>query len=157
MLILGMGLGSVMQTLVLVVQNAVPYSEFGVATSGATFFRSIGGSFGTAVFGAIFSNVLVGNLVRHLGTARLPAGLSSSSVTPALLDKLPPAIHHGFAAAYAESVQTVFIIAAPIAFIAFLASWLIPQLELRRAIGTSQPEAAELVGADASGPGGQPS
>src|SRR3984957_17106494 len=157
MLILGMGLGSVMQTLVLVGQNAVPYSELGVATSGATFFRSIGGSFGTAVFGAIFSNVLVGNLVRHLGTARLPAGLSSSSVTPALLDKLPPAIHHGFSAAYAESVQTVFIIAAPIALIAFLASWLIPQLELRKAIGSSQPESADLVGAEAAGSSGQAS
>ena len=82
MLVLGIGLGCVMQVLVLIVQNAVPYSELGVATSGATFFRSIGGSFGTAIFGAIFSNVLVGNLVRHLGTAKLPAGLSSASVTP---------------------------------------------------------------------------
>ena len=63
MLVLGVGLGCVMQVLVLIVQNAVPYSELGVATSGATFFRSIGGSFGTAIFGAIFSNVLVGNLV----------------------------------------------------------------------------------------------
>ena len=58
MFVLGVGLGCVMQVLVLIVQNAVPYSELGVATSGATFFRSIGGSFGTAIFGAIFSNVL---------------------------------------------------------------------------------------------------
>ena len=137
MFVLGIGLGCVMQVLVLIVQNAVPYSELGVATSGATFFRSIGGSFGTAIFGAIFSNVLVGNLVRHLGTAKLPSGLSSSSVTPAILDKLPPAVHHGIAAAYAESIQTVFIIAAPIAVIAFLASWLIPQVELRRGMGAS--------------------
>ena len=76
MLVLGMGLGCVMQVLVLIVQNAVPYSELGVATSGATFFRSIGGSFGTAIFGAIFSNVLVGNLTKHLGSAKLPSGLS---------------------------------------------------------------------------------
>jgi EmrB/QacA subfamily drug resistance transporter len=136
MLVLGMGLGSVMQVLVLIVQNAVPYSELGVATSGATFFRSIGGSFGAAIFGAIFSNVLVGNLVKHLGSAKLPAGLSSSSITPAILDKLPTAVHHGLSAAYAESIQTVFIIAAPIAFIAFLASWLIPQIELRKAVAT---------------------
>jgi EmrB/QacA subfamily drug resistance transporter len=140
MLILGMGLGSVMQVLVLVVQNAVPYSELGVATSGATFFRSIGGSFGAAIFGAIFSNVLVGNLVRHLGTARLPKGLSSSSITPAILEKLPTAVRHGLVAAYAESIQTVFVIAAPIAILAFFASWLIPQLELRKAVG-SNPEA----------------
>ena len=134
MLVLGMGLGAVMQVLVLIVQNAVPYSELGVATSGATFFRSIGGSFGAAIFGAIFANVLVGNLVRHLGTATLPAGLSSANVTPAILNTLPAAIHHGLAAAYAESIQTVFIIAAPIAFVAFLGSWLIPEVELRRSI-----------------------
>jgi EmrB/QacA subfamily drug resistance transporter len=137
MLVLGIGLGCVMQVLVLITQNAVPYAELGVATSGATFFRTIGGSFGTAIFGAIFSNVLVGNLVKHLGTVKLPTGLSSSSVTPAILDKLPPAIHHGIAAAYAESIQTVFIIAAPVALIAFFASWLIPHVELRRGVGVS--------------------
>jgi MFS family permease len=135
MFVLGVGLGCVMQVLVLIVQNAVPYPELGVATSGATFFRSIGGSFGTAIFGAIFSNVLVGNLVRHLGSAKLPRGLSSSSVTPAILDKLPPVVHHGVAAAYAQSIQTVFMIAVPIAAVAFLASWLIPQVELRRGVG----------------------
>ena len=90
MFVLGVGLGCVMQVLVLIAQNAVPYSELGVATSGATFFRSIGGCFGAAIFGAIFSNVLVGNLVSHLGNAKLPTGLSSSSITPAILDKLPP-------------------------------------------------------------------
>jgi EmrB/QacA subfamily drug resistance transporter len=137
MFVLGVGLGCVMQVLVLIAQNAVPYSELGVATSGATFFRSIGGCFGAAIFGAIFSNVLVGNLVRHLGNAKLPTGLSSSSVTPAILDKLPQAVHHGVAAAYAESIQTVFVIAAPIGFIAFLASWLIPQVELRQGVGAS--------------------
>ena len=137
MFVLGVGLGCVMQVLVLIVQNAVPYPELGVATSGATFFRSIGGSFGTAIFGAIFSNVLVGNLVRHLGNARLPTGITSSSVTPAILDKLPQAVHHGIAAAYAESIQTVFLIAAPIGAIAFIAAWFIPQVELRRGVGAA--------------------
>jgi EmrB/QacA subfamily drug resistance transporter len=138
MLVLGIGLGCVMQVLVLIVQNAVPYTELGVATSGATFFRSIGGSFGTAIFGAVFSNVLVGNLVTHLGSAKLPKGLSSSSVTPAILDKLPQAVHHGIAAAYAQSIQTVFTIAAPIGLIAFGAAWFIPQVELRRATGSAR-------------------
>jgi EmrB/QacA subfamily drug resistance transporter len=137
MLVLGVGLGCVMQVLVLIVQNAVPYSELGVATSGATFFRSIGGSFGTAIFGAVFSNVLVSNLATHLGKAKLPTGLSSSSVTPAILDKLPQAVHHGISAAYAESIQTVFTIAAPIGLIAFAAAWFIPQVELRKGVGES--------------------
>jgi EmrB/QacA subfamily drug resistance transporter len=132
MLVLGMGLGSVMQVLVTIVQNGVPHSELGVATSGATFFRSIGGSFGTAIFGAIFSNVLVGNLASHLHGVKLPASFTSADVTPAVLDHLSAAVRHGFVAGYAESIQTVFLIATPIAFLAFLATWLIPQVELRR-------------------------
>jgi EmrB/QacA subfamily drug resistance transporter len=132
MLILGLGLGSVMQVLVIIVQNGVPHSELGVATSGATFFRSIGGSFGTAIFGAIFANLLVGNLANHLHGIKLPAGFTSANVTPAMLDLLPAAVRHGFTAGYAESIQTVFLVAAPIAFLAFLATWLIPQVELRK-------------------------
>ena len=58
MFVLGLGLGSVMQVLVLAVQNAVDYQDLGVATSGATLFRSIGGSVGTAILGSIFSNRL---------------------------------------------------------------------------------------------------
>ncbi len=132
MLILGMGLGGVMQVMVIIVQNGVAHSELGVATSGATFFRSIGGSFGTAIFGAIFANVLVGNLASHLHGVSLPGGFSSADVTPAVLDRLPAAVHAGFVSGYAESIQTVFLIAVPIAALAFLATWLIPQVELRQ-------------------------
>jgi hypothetical protein len=121
-----------MQVLVIIVQNAVPHSELGVATSGATFFRSIGGSFGTAIFGAIFANVLVGNLAKHLHGIHLPSGFSAADATPALLSHLPAAVHNGFIAGYAESIQTVFVVAVPIAALAYLATWLIPQVELRK-------------------------
>jgi EmrB/QacA subfamily drug resistance transporter len=142
MLVLGMGIGGVMQVLVIIVQNGVPHSELGVATSGATFFRSIGGSFGTAIFGAIFSNVLIGNLARHLHGVSLPKGFSSADATPALLSHLPAAVHAGFVAGYAESIQTVFLIAVPIAALAFLASWLIPQVQLKQwpEAGAAAPE-----------------
>jgi hypothetical protein len=132
MLVLGMGIGGVMQVLVIIVQNGVPHSELGVATSGATFFRSIGGSFGTAIFGAIFANVLVGNLASHLHGVTLPKGFTSADVTPAVLSHLPAAVHQGFVAGYAESIQTVFLVAVPIAALAFLATWFIPQVELKR-------------------------
>ena len=143
MLVLGMGIGGVMQVLVIIVQNGVPHSELGVATSGATFFRSIGGSFGTAIFGAIFANVLVGNLARHLHGISLPKGFSAADATPALLSHLPAAVHAGFVAGYAESIQTVFLVAVPIAALAFLASWLIPQVELKQwpAAGSEVPNA----------------
>jgi EmrB/QacA subfamily drug resistance transporter len=153
MLILGMGIGGVMQVLVIIVQNGVPHSELGVATSGATFFRSIGGSFGTAIFGAIFANVLVGNLSRHLHGVTLPSGFSSANATPALLSRLPAAVHQGFVSGYAESIQTVFLIAVPIAALAFLASWLIPQVELKQWSGAAAavPESEmAAVGAPAS-------
>ncbi|HVC25803.1 MAG TPA: MDR family MFS transporter [Acidimicrobiales bacterium] len=132
MLVLGMGLGGVMQVLVLVVQNAVPHGELGVATSAATFFRSIGGSFGTAIFGAIFANVLVGNLASRLHGQHLPGNFSAAALTPALLDKIAAPARDAIVGAYAASIQTVFIVAIPIALLAFAGSWLIPQLELRR-------------------------
>jgi EmrB/QacA subfamily drug resistance transporter len=138
MLVLGLGIGGVMQVLVIIVQNAVPHSELGVATSAATFFRSIGGSFGTAIFGAIFSNVLIGNLARHLHGAAIPPGFSAADATPALLARLPAAVYHGFVAGYAESIQTVFLVAVPIAALAFLATWLIPHVELKKWPGGGQ-------------------
>ena len=149
MLVLGMGLGGVMQVLVIIVQNAVPHSELGVATSGATFFRSIGGSFGTAIFGAIFSNVLVGNLASHLHGLSLPGGFSAVGRHPG--GARPPARGRapGFVAGYAESIQTVFLIAVPIAALAFLATWLIPQVELRQ-WGRPAPSAAPTAEAQAA-------
>ena len=62
----------------------------------------------------------------------LPGGFSAADVTPAALSHLSAAVHSGFVAGYAESIQTVFLIAVPIAVLAFLASWLIPQVELRK-------------------------
>jgi EmrB/QacA subfamily drug resistance transporter len=149
MVVLGLGLGAVMQVLVLIVQNAVPYSELGVGTSAATFFRSIGGSFGTAVFGAIYANVLVGNVLHKVGRIALPHRLSLTDLTPALLKRLPPGVHHGLVAAIAESIRTVFVIAVPVGVLAFLVTWLIPHLELRRGTGAPQVPTPRPVAAPA--------
>src|SRR6202044_715517 len=90
---------------------------------------------------AIFSNVLISNLSSHLHGVSLPAGFTSAGVTPAALDHLSATVRAGFVSGYAESIQTVFLVAAPIAALAFLASWLIPQGELRK--WTSAPAAAQ--------------
>ena len=76
MVILGLGIGLVMQVLVLAVQNDVDYRNLGVATSGATFFRSIGGCFGVAICGAIFSNRLADELSKLSG---LPASVGGAA------------------------------------------------------------------------------
>ena len=135
MVVLGLGLGGVMQVLVIATQNAVPQSELGVATAGATFFRSIGGSFGTAVFGAIFANVLTGNLARYLAGTRLPAGFSGAAgASPAALAKLPPAVHSGYIQAVNASLHPVFLWAVPFAILAFAITWLLKEVPLRKTL-----------------------
>jgi DNA-binding MarR family transcriptional regulator len=139
MVVFGLGLGLVLQVLTVAVQNAVPYEELGTATSGVTFFRMIGGSFGTAVFGAIFSNILIGNVLRALHLTKVPAGFSINTDNPAVIHHLPPAIQAGVIQGIAHTVQTVFLVGVPIAFGAFLLSWTLPEIELRKSIRTSEP------------------
>jgi len=146
MFVLGAGIGCVMQVLVVAVQNAVPRSQLGTATSSSAFFRSIGGSFGVAVFGAIFNNRLAANLPRYLPPIALRAVHGGNvSANPAQLDALPPAIHQGYVLAFSESLHTVFLIGAPIALVAFVLTWFLKDLPLR--------DQAYLGGGDAV-PGG---
>ncbi len=139
--VFGVGLGLVMQVLVVAVQNAVPYQQLGTATSGATFFRMIGGSFGTAVFGAIFANLLATNVVHALRLRSVPRGLSGalSGADPKSLARLAPAVHAGVVAGMVHTIQTVFLIAVPIAAVAFVLSWLLPDIELRKTVRTADP------------------
>jgi len=131
MVVLGLGIGCVMQVLVVAVQNAVPQNQLGTATSSVTFFRSIGGSFGVAVFGAIFNNRLAANLPKYLPpSARIVHG-SNVSASPAQLDALPPAIHHGYVLAFSDSLHVVFLFGAPVALLAFALTWFLKDLPLR--------------------------
>ena len=133
MVIFGVGLGGVMQVLVIAVQNAVKYADLGVATAGATFFRSIGGSFGTAVFGAIFANVLGSRLTSALHGVTVPAGLEGS-VDPTALAALPTPIRSAIVDAYSSTIGTVFLWATPVAAVAFLLTWLLPEIRLRHTV-----------------------
>jgi EmrB/QacA subfamily drug resistance transporter len=127
MVVLGLGLGMVIQVLVLAVQNAVDYAYLGVATSGSTLFRQIGGSIGVAVFGAIFANRLT-----HELAATLPAGARvPASPNPAALKQLPPPVHVAYATAITEALQPVFLTAAGAAVLAFLLTWLLREVPLK--------------------------
>ena len=132
MFVLGVGIGATMQVLVIAVQNAVDYADLGAGTSGATFFRSIGGSFGTAVFGAIFANVLPGNIAAALHGLRLPPGINvTSGASPAVLARLPAPIHAAFVAGYSASIRSVFLAAVPVGALAFALTWTLKELPLR--------------------------
>ena len=135
MVILGVGVGMLMQVLVLAVQNAVDYEYLGVATSGATLFRSIGGSLGTAIFGAIFANRLTRSLDANLPADSTAEGLElGTSIDPQQIVNLPTEIYLGYIRSFAEALQTVFQIAVPIAAVGFVLALMLPELSLRRTI-----------------------
>jgi EmrB/QacA subfamily drug resistance transporter len=129
MAILGFGLGMVMQVLVIAVQNAVEYRDLGAATSGVTFFRSIGSSFGVAVFGTIFANTLAVELHRRFGAAA--ANFDHAQSSPAALAQLPPGIHAALVHAYAGALHPVFLTAGFFGIAAAALAWAVPELPLR--------------------------
>jgi EmrB/QacA subfamily drug resistance transporter len=133
MLVVGIGIGMVMQVLVLAVQNSVDHRLMGVATSGAMLFRQIGGSIGVALFGAIFANRLGGNLAERLPGVGLP-----KAANPEAVQHLPPAIHHAYVSAFAASLQPVFVVAAAVGVAAFLLTWLLREMPLRHSTGAAE-------------------
>jgi EmrB/QacA subfamily drug resistance transporter len=142
MVVLGLGLGMVMQVLVLAVQNSVDYQYLGVATSGSTLFRQIGGSIGVSAFGAIFSSNLASELASRVPrSAHIP-----TAANPAVVRHLPAAVRAPYIAAVAAALQPVFEAAAGVAVVGFLLSWLLRELPLR------QTAAAEGVGESFASP-----
>ena len=130
MLIVGVGIGLVMQVLIVVVQNDARPQEMGVATSTATFFRSVGGSFGVAIFGTIFASRLAGQLAQlpHTVTDRLGSGVH---LNPEQARNLPPAIHTDFLEAFAHALHGVFLFGLALAIVPFVLSWLLKEVPLR--------------------------
>jgi EmrB/QacA subfamily drug resistance transporter len=152
MLVVGVGIGLVMQVLVLVVQNDARPENIGVATSTATFFRSMGGSFGVAVFGAIFAARLAGQLAHFPKSVveRLGTGVQLS---PAEADRLPPAIHADFLRAFAHSLHGVFLWGMAIAVVPFVLSWFLQEVPLRTSLA---PRSSELAAGEAVAGGAPP-
>ncbi|KIZ18549.1 MDR family MFS transporter [Streptomyces natalensis] len=143
--VFGFGLGLVMQVLVLIVQNAVPYQDLGVATSGATFFRSIGASFGVSIFGTIFTNALGPRIVRALTGAQLPPGVTPATIAqdPRTVHRLPPAVVARVLDAYSVSITDVFLYAVPVVLLAFALAWFLKEEPLRRSV--TAPETSEVL------------
>ncbi|MEA2623650.1 MAG: hypothetical protein QOH61_2560 [Chloroflexota bacterium] len=130
MLVLGIGIGLVMQVIVLVVQNCAPPRDMGVATSTATFFRSMGGSLGVALFGAIFASRLGSELASVPGAAA--AHLSGGvNISPAQVHALPAPMRHGFLSAFVDALQPVFLVGSALAALTFVLALLLREVPLR--------------------------
>ncbi|MFI2236970.1 MFS transporter [Streptomyces chrestomyceticus] len=129
MFVLGLGIGLAMQVLTIAVQNTVDYHELGSATSGVTFFRTLGSSFGTAVFGTLYSNRLDPSLKAAL--AKSPGVPPEAAASPQALHRLPEAQARPVIDAYADTVNHVFQWVVPVALAGFVVAWFLKEVPLR--------------------------
>jgi EmrB/QacA subfamily drug resistance transporter len=145
MFVIGLGIGLVMQVIVVAVQNSVPHAQLGTATATATFFRTIGGAFGVAILGAVFTARLLANLTK--GTSAAVAKRISTAVAdanPAQIHHLPTSEKLLVVSSFSHALQDVFIVALPFALLAFVLSWLMKEIPLRQQAHTSlAPDSAE--------------
>ncbi|MGE0783589.1 MDR family MFS transporter [Mycolicibacterium sp.] len=126
--VLGAGIGLCMQVLVLIVQSTASFADLGVATSGVTFFRTIGSSFGAAIFGSLFANFLDDRVVAALAASGAPPQAAQS---PQVLHELPAQVAAPIVAAYSDSLGLVFLCAAPVAAVGFLVALTLKEVPLR--------------------------
>ena len=140
MIVLGLGVGATMQVTLLVVQNAVPHGDLGVATGAVQFFRQMGGAFGVAAFGAVMNHRLAADL-----PAQVPAGaladvggeIGALLSSPAAIRALPPAVAAGVAAAVESAIQAVFLWAVPPMVLGFGLAWFLKEIPLRETVGAA--------------------
>jgi len=136
LVILGLGLGCVMQVLILAVQNAVDRKDMGAATSSVAFFRTLGGAFGTAIFGAVLTARL------HYWEPKLLPGAAGKSgqlagggdglfSDPQVIKALPPVIHDAVLEIFVRSIHTVFLVAVPIVLVGIVLAFLLPEQKLK--------------------------
>ncbi|CAL9285620.1 MULTISPECIES: MDR family MFS transporter [Streptomyces] len=148
MVVLGTGIGLCMQVLTIAVQNTVDYADLGTATSGVTFFRTLGSSFGTAVFGTIYTNALTPNLREGVGRAAQSGGVDPDTVaraatSPDGVHELPSAVAAPIVDAYADTLQTVFLWTVPVAALGFLVALFLKQVRLRDTARTGSTDLGE--------------
>ena len=144
--VLGLGMGFLMQMVSLIAQNSVQQKDMGVASSARMFFQQIGGSLGVAAFGAVFARRLTESLAAAAGSG-VHISASGGQLDPATVDSLPARVKHDVFFAIAHAIQGVFIWALPAAVLIFVLAWFIKEVPLRgRAPAAEAPsQQAELV------------
>jgi len=146
MVLLGIGMGMIMQIMVIATQNSVDPRDLGTATSANSFFRTLGGAFGTALLGAILNSRLNYWLPRLVPAApghRMSATASTLVNSPAAVRALPPAVRAGVQEAFVKSLHTEFLTTVPFAILAFLLTLALKELKLRTTTGLHASKAAD--------------
>ncbi|MEU8461143.1 MDR family MFS transporter [Streptomyces sp. NPDC029003] len=158
MFVLGAGIGLCMQVLTIAVQNTVDYADLGTATSGVTFFRTLGSAFGTAVFGTIYANTLEPELRAAVAQAARatgadPAELAAAAQSPQGVHGLDPAAAGPVIAAYTEALQTVFLWTVPVAAVGFVVALFLKQVPLRDSARAGSTDMGDGFGSPATASG----
>lgn len=142
MAVVGIGVGLTMQNLVLAVQNSVPLSELGAASASVTFFRSLGGTIGVSVLGAVLANRVTADLSAAL---HVPAGQSTGSTSALNLQALPPEVQTIVHTVYGDATAHIFLISAAVGVIGIIAALLLKPITLRTTIDLEKKEADSVV------------
>jgi EmrB/QacA subfamily drug resistance transporter len=142
MAVLGAGLGFLMQITMLVAQNSVEMKDMGVASSAATLFRTLGGSFGVALMGSLFTTRVQDAMADRLGEAGAGATAGSAQLDAASLAKLPEAVREAYQHAVAVGTSAAFLLGAAVAVLGFAAAWFVKEVPLKGAGPQDTPEPA---------------
>jgi hypothetical protein len=137
MFVVGVGMGAFSVVATLAGQNAVEHRDLGIATSVMHFFRALGGTFGAAMFNAVFANRLEHHLDRFV-PASARVGLPSAEVlqgSPKTIESLPATVQRGVEQSFAHSIHTVFLVAIPLCVVAFGVMWLLREAPLKTSVG----------------------
>jgi len=157
MVLMGLGLGLNMQPMITAVQNAVSPREIGVATSSVTFFRSMGGTLGTAIFLSVLFNVLPDKISGAYADAKiqLPAGQTGGGdlSDTSFVNKLPAALAHPFKVGFADGIHIVYLLALAVMLIGLVVVFFLPEIPLSQR--SAQQQRAEDAAA-AAAPTGEP-
>ncbi|MGW4209134.1 MDR family MFS transporter [Lentzea sp. NPDC004789] len=137
MAVVGIGVGMTMQNLVLAVQNSVPLRELGAASASVTFFRSLGGTIGVSVLGAVLANRVTADLSAAL---HVPAGQSTGSTSALNLKALPPQVQTVVHTVYGDATAHIFLISAAVGVVGVIAALLLKPITLRTTIDLEQKE-----------------
>ena len=154
-IVLGAGIGMTMQIMILATQNAVPPNQIGTGTAAVNFFRSLGGAFGTSLFGAVFIAGLTHWIPRLVpGAAARSIHVNTSfSMSPAQLHAFPPKVQHGILESFVHSLHSVFLLGVPLAAVMFTLTLMLKQLRLRTSSGLERPSEDVAMAGGVSGAG----
>ena len=141
-MLMGMGVGLSMQTIVIALQNDVDYRDMGVATSSNTFFRSLGASFGTAIFGTVLTNRFVSEINSNLPAGSAPEAIAGVTENTEIISTLPGEVQEVIFTSFDQAFSLVFWIALPLIVIGFLLTTRLRERPLRESIDRNVSEAA---------------